>query len=818
MDNKIRYSLKLTNIHMTDDACEVISKKLKTAYADASKRKLKKRAVIFGAVFAAVLLLIAGVVVVSKLRGTQTDITPLLPATLPADETTGPKIDPPVVDDYVYITPLYQNDRDYGFFKDVTQLVKINGTEIGVSEDISAMYQYFNTTDLSHGDLCLTVTSFLSDLNSIIIYNPLRSMPEDCSDEMRALLSDIKKAYDGRNSGIYQRECIALTAKYGTFEYLLTFTYYVEAHIDPILSSSMLDSANSVIYNSVGEAIGRFQNGELKIKKSRLGSLHASIYKIRFENGIPVIYGRKTVEKDELKDARDTNTEDILGITPFGLVFAHNTLPEYKTVLTSATLSFTGNTAVCFTSDTNAMKNDMSPPASGISFIYSAPTGIDGTSSVSRSEVTEIINSFNLQWFIPMYRSEMPYSKVIIGAAIALDREDPLIFKNIESSSAMRLISTEKGVTFADFYTRERKPVYYNGSKYDRPYFASKSSFDELTLLKISNVNGALTCEPVSAEYVINNFIKQGWKLRDDAQTFIYPYLVNAGNYGYVTPGTTKPLSMWLLPYVDSALRPGYLGSELLESLNVTPAVPGKLVTEYGALPRYNVNMREMYGYHDAETYSEEDNCKYDLFIVYELSSFFCIDIYGRMTGLVVDGDYCPFDTTSSIFETGMYVISRDGEFVYMGPPDGVAAYNMFEFEYTPNYKMTECGLMLGTLLDALQNEEYMEYLPVIRIYENHLETYFDVCTVEKLSYVIYPVVENGEKAYHYDNGIVKYVDAGGSHWTSGSGDASAIANTFTCIIYYDSEKAALRVINGYIPPAETGVIRYDMTDPILYD
>ena len=79
-------------------------------------------------------------------------------------------------------------------------------------------------------------------------------------------------------------------------------------------------------------------------------------------------------------------------------------------------------------------------------------------------------------------------------------------------------------------------------------------------------------------------------------------------------------------------------------------------------------------------------------------------------------------------------------------------------------------------------------------------------------------VVENGEKAYHYDNGIVKYVDAGGSHWTSGSGDASAIANTFTCIIYYDSEKAALRVINGYIPPAETEVIRYDTAEPILYD
>lgn len=806
--NKIRYILKLNNVRMTNDAYEEIDKKLKTAYSDAKKRKIKKRLSVLGVVLACAFVLLLSVFLVVKAverfsdKGGHIVIDPD-PSSYTTYETTS-FVDPVPDDGYLYIKPLYEGNWDYEFLKAVTKVMKLSdGGALVVNGDLSSLYSYFNVSELSPIELCRTMTSFYDASQSLDVIYPANNQQPFYTDARRDLVDELLTTYSFEKDNIYTYEFIALTAKHGTFEYLLTFTGYVDGRntgVYPYLSSSLTGlSGEALIYNADGETVGRVYKGEVIIDKVKIQTLKASIYKIRFENGIPVIYSRKAVSGNLLNSAEG---EAAFGSTPFGLNFENDgSLPSYKKQLKSAILKYSSDTAISFGKAENNMKNEVSQ-GGGTVYLYSAPTGDDAASKTSRGTVSDIINYFNMQWFIPMFENDtMTVEKTVYGVGISTNEGSVPVFD--ETFSMLYLIGDRSG-NFADYITREPKRLYYNGALHDRPYFENIYDFDELTLLKITCKSGQMTCEAVNPDSLPGPVLKSGRNLDLPGFDFTLPVILPSNyTYKYTTTQETKPLSRWLLPYVDEGLS-YYLSNELLANLGITAVSVGRLAQSYDSsysLSEYTLFPRTLSFVRTETTpvYEKvgDKTYRYDIVTAYQRSGLYLADADGKICALVSDNGFCyyPFDSCERPEFKITVVSTVDGEFIYMGSGRGMTAKNTVEGLL--NYEMTECGLYLGTLIDALENVSYLSYLPIITVRQEGAETVFEFYSTAKLPTSTYPITLYGEKIYHCSNGITRWVDDIGVHWEFEDENVLKQSYTATFITFYDENTATLLVINN---------------------
>ena len=764
--DKIKYILAINNIKMTDGAKNRISGALSSLDAKAKEQtKAKKRKNIRVTVLAVLLsaLMLAGVVfgavmlIKAKINAPH---TPALTDTeyYPPDVTTEHPGDQTPEYGYYTVNPQYEYNDSYNIFRDALSVIKIGGDGgVAVNTDVSSLYPYFGG-EITCYDLCRTVTSFCCDINMIRPTNPSQILIQSMlPTEAQSALGT---SYILEQSGKEERELIALTARDGTFEYLLTFTVYVEK-VKPYSSTV---SWERKLYNFGGEAVG-FLEGEstYRIKKEAFDTLTASVYKIRFERGIPVIYQQRAIDIKSYGIHEGVVVSD-RGVMDEGFVINDN--GRNLNVLTGASFILDAETVVIFSNAEQDMTSAVNAGAGGVfgDYPYTVQTHGNDNTDLSKNTVTKIINALQLQWFIPMYSVRDESGLHVTGAGITVGN-------SVGKAGGFRIIGMNNTPSFAAYSGGGYNvSLYYNGTVSDRPYF---TEIDFMNLLPLTEVTVSYSGEITSVR-VIRDPVKQfsdhgmiGSDLPDTILDFDMFYVVDKNKEAY---SPTTPFSAWLMPYLTKQEQTAQ-ENELLQLLGVriTPTEQITLAdqttgqkkespyyTEWRSMKLTGVNSGELrkiggktYKYDHADVYSQEGN--------------YIADALGVICGYTENGRAYYFNTYTPAF--GIVVLSCDGEFMYIGCGEDIGVGRMTQTHYS--FEETDCGLMLGSLLASLSSESNIVYSPItdVKFSEDNyimLEFYF---TMSYPKSGRYPVTQNGCATYRFDYADMAVSNTGLVFW-----------------------------------------------------
>ena len=253
-------------------------------------------------------------------------------------------------------------------------------------------------------------------------------------------------------------EIIALTATHGTFEYLLTFTFFYPAVTSstraPVYTMTLTEK--TPLYNGMGEEIGYFNGQSYSIDKGKLNTIKVTIYKIRTENDIPVIYGSRVVSPDEYRldpGLYYSGSWMQTGFTTLNLISVYDSKPsETYNLITGAEFGYYD---CCVKFGDEIKSTSLIPGGASLSeFPYSMPD-CRNSDVLSNSELCAIINRYNLQWFIPMYAYEdINGEKTVIGSAIAKKTKSLI---SVISSKNYTAIGGDDDIIFEEERREEEK-------------------------------------------------------------------------------------------------------------------------------------------------------------------------------------------------------------------------------------------------------------------------------------------------------------------------------------------------------------------------
>lgn len=684
--DKIKYILALNNIRMTEAAKESINRGLRTASSDAWRRKRRKTVTAAVVSVLSVLLVTALiVVVVNSIRnqhGKDGPVTDAITAAPPP--TTAPETDAPVAipdEEYFTVRALYDNIPYYDVFRSAASCMIPTEDESAVvlASDLSAMYGYFGSEDTE--SICETLFAFYERGNSYVYYR----IPEDLDPKSVEISEELGLASDSCD----RNEIIVLSAKNGTFEYLLTFSV-----LEPKNWGSTYGSYT--FFNSAGVILGEYSAGTgYRILKYNMNMIRANVYKIRNEKGVPVIYERTSVRFR-------TGMEENGGETVIRADNANVSFVKSTGVLKKGAFITDSHGYVLMSATENNPEEKIGPSGKSFEFPYSYPRG-DETGAVSRKTVCDIINKFDLQWFFPCYICEKPIGTTIIGGGIKTPflTEGTPVSSFIDSSS----IHVEQRL-FVDLSgTPLINSICYDPSVCDRPYFnLNLINNGGLSMVEIDPVNGTMNiCPPLEDALYLREpeALESGFEfnymyMADKKGVKGYPFsaysadlLPFCGAYGHDSEknGLTDALELKTFDFVQpiSVSVNGDEPVELMDTLILT--------RKMHAISTDDVT---------AAFANKGDTKKYSYVTAYQTERSSVIDVNGEICGIMTGGGAYLFDTAAHQF-TFLVIADSDGNLLYMGPETQYTQENTATEQNGYRFEKTQSGIFFGTLAHAAE-------------------------------------------------------------------------------------------------------------------
>ena len=747
MIDKIRYILDLNNIRMPSEIRDAaLEDTVKEEKQENKKRRVWLVAVIVAVALAVVsALLFAVVTVIKNHKNSDVDpgaVVPGIPAdTARTDETTVPSV-PGVQDDTIYrfsaLNPVA--GMHYGYFKLIISQVNISDNAVlYVPEDTTDLQLLFGQNKQSKDidAICETVFAFYEP--GCIRY--IDSISDYSTDEAKRIKDLSEKDAIMRSAGLMPYNEILMSTKFGTFEYLLTCHFY-------------LDGSNNV-FNSDRVYLGTMEDGALRLRADSIGLSEMTVYKIRVENSIPVIYDCTVVDSmylhqsalPEFDEAPMTQSGigTYLNDTLYGLYTSD--IAKVRTV--SSAIFPCAYGAVKLTNSTTPTENTSKQICD---YPYSMP--------VKRGKVyCDIINRYGLQWFFPMFETDNgDGSMTIIGDAITGGKR-VLTMPSLISAAMVPLAFVTPSMT--DEYYRyhslssyssgmisdspqsyERVDLYYSPNYTDRPFF-NASYFDGGDLLTAVTVKSG-------GEMYENAILKK--EVIETMKTSYAAEPVNVlytGEFLYVKDKDfrnypQRPLSADLLAFI----KPEELGDglfDMYESLGTEPEHPGYIRILNGE-DRLSIGHRTVSVFSKQEqTYYKENgltefeleagvtNKRVVVLSAFEqLSEYGClIDIAGRAFGFMRGDGTMLFFNNGFEPDLGITVTSSDGKLLSV-MNSGAEAAHANEFSGFYRYKK-ENGIMLGSAALFLKRAD--DLTPVYEAYGQDGDIY-----------VVSPVIEAWKK------------------------------------------------------------------------
>lgn len=681
--NKIRYILDLTGITLPAGVKEAAEKKINGADTVYEKKRGRRTAVIAAAVIAAFILLSVAVSLIIKNANKPTD--PPYPDTTSSDMTGSDTVsgtdaqpsDPYDEDGYYSFSPLYENDVRYDAFKTATQVFKPCDGYIVAAEDVSPLYKYFGAGSteylLSRNDLCRTFYAFYSE-------NTIRSsisITENSPESLVRIKEEMKKNEKMKaDHDLYPDEIILLAARDGTFEYLLTMSVLTDR------GPNGSTERGTQLFDDSPEPIGSYGLHGYTVKRSAFEKAGFSIYKIRFEMGVPVIYEKYDLPPvtfagpDVYLKSKDGSTLSF----PVNCLAAEDESEDTKRIVYG---SFQiRNSIIELTPKENAMLDPAVGTASPrtvsselCNYPYSFPCADADTAGCSRQDVCNIINQLDLQWFFPMYINDTGTGTIIVGEGIKYGSNNRAITSAV-SSVSLRTIKTANGSDIYKTYygyggsasvmNGENVSLLYLPETCDKPYFDATYFEKDHPLIKLYLTEDGYVMDDVLTKDDFENEMQSHTAPVEFTPISTSEYVYIKDPYYKYFPA--RPYHSGLVPFVGEELKET---PELFEKLGLSVKPCDKINGFDVTLGRREINITEIRN--EPILYEEERygvvGAEYYLVCAYEDKNGYIIDMSGCVYGITAD--------------KGVYLFSSctPNNLIIVCAEDGFVTYSYFGFD-----------------------------------------------------------------------------------------------------------------------------------------
>lgn len=749
--NKIKYILDLTNIKLPENVKNETGEIIKRAEEKAEKKGNKKAVLI--SVSALIAFAALAVVFALVLNRPEQHGLPDVTDTDTLTETTGTDAPDVAADGGYYVfNALYTDYFRYDIFKTAITLIKPYENVLVTAADLSPLYTYFGESDgfiePTADELCETFFAYYEP-GCVIHFDKI---PNQSSAELYRIKSSFQPIishYD-HIEPLKNDEIILLTAKNGTFEYLLTL---------PVQASGKYS------FYSGGKSVGTFNGGKYKFSKQYIETAAANIYKIRFEAGLPVIYAKYTLPQGSL--VKTDNFISQLRLT------TENTGKSDETVI-SARFSVPCG-IVEFTNTENDMIDPVYTSAGEITYDrslcdypYYFPIYDNVKGYCSRKTVCEIINKFGLQWFIPMYVTETNDGICITGDGIVTG-ESVMAAQSAVSSTLERLYGTayENGV-YTSFFNIDYAYLssYSNSTStpdfsdpsiglcylpdtcdtpyFDKSYFNEKRTLMSITVTPDGDIIRSKFVNPDAADLLPDGQLA----FEEFEPEFITDYLYIKDKNDRYFPA--RPFDIKYLPL-------------LCEDIKSTPELFSRLglsMPEYVHLNDYRSDLQ--LGHREISVLNTKD------LTAYEEIDGYIIDMSGCVCGIANQNGVYMFTTVYPCFD--ITVKAQDGYVTYTSYSSDISA-----FSSDNTFKDWVCYISDGSLKISEDTFIYLMYhigetSPVIEfypvIYDEQIKTYETRASVMKLpDNEIFGIRSGDSRVYRYYPDVIKTVKNGKIYW-----------------------------------------------------
>ncbi len=782
--NKIQYILDLTNIILPKDVRAETEKRIRCAEEKTEKKKSRRLAliaVISAVVFVALIVSVSAVInnannkpAADGTTAVEIDTT-YETATAPETETTADTAAPYGDDGYYIFTPLYENDFHYDVFKDTIRFMTPYNDSIVVNDDLSALYGYFGEAEPTADELCRTLFAFYEPgcvkfTKSISLYSD--DALQEIKEQMKIKEDEMNGYY---HNGVSSDEIILLAAKNGTFEYLLT----LPVNRDITKTSSLRDKNGfeTGTYGIYGGVEG------YRIAKNYLASATANVYKIRFETGLPVIYGKYTLPAGDLTASE---TKEGLPIRSVGINASVNyigieTVESARFKINNAIIEFTGEENFMYdpvytkNADGGFSNSSDLEIVSLCDYPYSLPPYDKNSGLCGRRTVCEIINRYNLQWFFPMYvtGNQTGDTMIIIGEGVKTGEAvydsgsvlSSVMYEVYGTAYEDNIYKTYRGTPLNVCYLPETGDTPY----FDRSFFSTNRSYMVVTIkigsamsvgIVYSNELGGSLSAFVSPVNIEPEFTSELLYIKDRADT-VYP---------------SRPFDIKYLPL-------------LREDISETPRLftgLGLDLPEYGHINSYLSDL--MLGHREISVIGTEeviilsagdlasssviikapDGVKQYTVTAYEEISGYIIDMSGCVCGLRASGSVYPFSTVEPDFT--LTVRSEDGSVTYAGAGNGSETDNTLygtSVVFDNGSKISLSGIRADTLIYMLCR--YEEKAPVLEMFEDpENDKYTFIAGIDVINMpagYVYGIKNGDSRVYTYYSNLKKTYKNNTVYW-----------------------------------------------------
>ena len=830
--DKIRYILALNNIRISDSVKARILNDIHKNAAEEKKPLSKKKLRPFIIAAASVLLVLAVIVTAAVITrkdpdGPQSTDT-VSPGSDSADETGTIETVPQDIGLFT-VVPLYANDDMYSLFLETTKYILPCKNGFLLSDNWSEILTFFNTGAASANDVCDTMFAFYSGTDRVFTKNYAAAYAEYEDD---GALELIENAAMLEKKGIHQRQIPVLTCRHGTFEYLLVMTVFEE---------NLAGSGDRTLYDRYGEVTGWYSGGSFTFYRDGIVKTECALYKIRVENGVPVIYGKSDVKLKIKLSSEQSSFSSPLGY----LTFDAPGNSEYA-YLSSADLVVDGRwiNLVC-DEGTDIRSFNGSEKANSVLSTYHFKTGFEPGSGYDRKTLCRIINELDLQWFFPMYKRESGNGGVtIIGAGIKKKGLQLRADSALSSVLYPYISSDMSDVHYASYapsdITDEGRSIYlhYDPTGSDIPYFQANSADLPIFEVYIDGNTGDVTPKNITVAQL--GALVQGEAVKDNAFEFYYTDLYE---------NKTVPDERSSVYPFSADLAPLMIGADsVISSVSGAPVLREGLYDELSALldtelkmpdPGVIKNRGKIFGSlfvglgerrhrvtaysleEDIIYYSDSDNIRVTAYpvdedIIYysdnigdirswtltisEGVSLYDADPDGLIYAIRANGyRYC-FDNTDP---DTLSVITKDGVLLYVGP----SLRKPLDTDGTGRYRYEEIrdGMMIGTYVFI--NRIILPHMPVSEVsFDEDGSTVTVYGSDNAASGVTFPIKRGGNvRYYYYRDGSVKHVGADGVvYWDDIPSDDTKIT--------YGFKDGSVNILFLYGVTEESGISTADIT------
>lgn len=636
--NKIRYILDLNNVRPAEADLASLRPALPEEPAPPKKRRIKPFVITAVVIAAAIAAAVFGAPALRRLiRRDQPDDTAA------ATAESGPA---PAVFDGFTVTPLYAARERYDLFRRTALCTRVtaDGTVVALPYLEGSMENALEDA----------IKSLRADGRRLIF-------AKDAAEYQKA---EIRAAANTLTSMDPDAEILIIgSAKHGTFEYLLTLTVI---------------KRGDTFYGEDGSTLlGTETPNGVRFRSGAFDDVLFGIYKIRFENDVPVIYyAAQTIADSRMSrlSVYDKSPEPVFS--------------EYRYTLYDDPVSGELDTVIF-----GGKENDMSYAVTTLGHdADSYPLSyLPPRSAEERAQITDIINAFDLQWFLPAYSYADGDGTVLCGLAIECG---PDYISGLGASVKYDIGAPGGDRAYYFKYLYSPIGLRYSPSYCGVPRLSDQIPDNVMMLCVILNGDGRIT----------KSFAVPALNLlyADQTEAFRLTDLAYAGTFPAVTTfNVARPVSFheYDLYGLTEPLSPGE--TTLFENLGLS--VKQLPCAENGDEVEKNVSVKDIFT-HGAATSSKAVYGKTEYvrteFPAYEEHGIFLTDINGIICGVWSKSKAAVFNA-GNVPSALMIVLSDgDGDVVYAGPePNPAGTTGRFSFE------KLECGVYVGEFQYSYENE-----------------------------------------------------------------------------------------------------------------